>query len=273
MASSIESLKAKAEKCLERKADMPMSPLFNMANAAVRNSKGDLKSLQDALDYLTCKAKAKMKFYSDEKEFLKEIYEALWWGGKWEGLDEAAKLANHYINNSGNNDKSNPLIINADVYKTSKIVIAAMNAMKMHIKDLHSQNKTFLLLNSSNIGFRSSSHAKPLYRMNFRTEGEMKQSGVLAGAQKNHRLHKTDPRFHLDAMSQLNTNGKMRTTWSVLSEYDFEPFESKDYYTEIPLGGSYLIIYDGLSEYMTKIGIANAFWHKAQWFETWSLDI
>ena len=107
-----------------------MSPLFNMANAAIRNTTADLKYLQDALDFLTCKAKAKMKFTSDEKEFLKEIYEAFWWGGRYKGLNEAAQLANHYVNGEGNSI-ANPYKIDATIYKTSKIVIATMNAMKI----------------------------------------------------------------------------------------------------------------------------------------------
>jgi hypothetical protein len=64
-------------------------------------------------------------------------------------------------------------------------------------------------------------------------------------------------------------NGNFKTTWSVDSVYDFEPFEKHDYYTEIPLGQNKLIIYDGLSEYMTRIGVANAFKYHAEWSEMW----
>ncbi len=63
----------------------------------------------------------------------------------------------------------------------------------------------------------------------------------------------------------------MQTVWSVDSLYDFEPFEKHDYYTEIPLGERKLVIYDGLSEYMTRIGTAKAFTYRAEWRETWSL--
>ena len=70
--SSLQKLKKQADACLAKKADMPMSPLFNMANVAKRNATGDFKSMQDAVDFLACKAKAKMEFDEDDKEFLKE---------------------------------------------------------------------------------------------------------------------------------------------------------------------------------------------------------
>lgn len=39
--------------------------------AAKYNSSDDLAVLQEALDYLTCKAREKLEFSEDDKEFLK----------------------------------------------------------------------------------------------------------------------------------------------------------------------------------------------------------
>jgi len=122
---------------------MPMSPLFNMAKTAKRNSSNDLKYLQNAIDYLTCKAKAKQKFNNDDKEFLKEIYEAFWWGGTYKGYKEAAQLANHYVNGTGN-PKTKPFEIKPDVYKKSKIVIATMVAMRKYIAELIGKKKSII---------------------------------------------------------------------------------------------------------------------------------
>jgi hypothetical protein len=105
--------------------------------------------------------------------------------------------------------------------------------------------------------------------MNYRTEGKMKSSGVLEAAQNNQRLHKTDGHFYLQAISKALPNKRMATIWRVESLYDFEPFEKHDYYTLIPLGSHNLKLPDGLSEYMTKIGVAKAFWYKAEWAEVW----
>lgn len=87
---NIQALNQKAEQCLDSKTDIPMSPLWHMGKAASFGSTGNLKTLQDALDYLACKAKTKVDFTEDEKEFLVEIYEAFWWGGKYKGYPEAA---------------------------------------------------------------------------------------------------------------------------------------------------------------------------------------
>jgi hypothetical protein len=148
---SVQNLKTKAKSCLAKKSDIPMSPLFNMANVAKRDKTSDLKLLQDAVDYLTCKAKAKLAFNSEEKEFLKELYEAFWWGGMYKGYKEAAQLANHYVNGEGN-QKSNPFRINADVYKSSKIVIATIAAMKKYIVEQYENQKSIMC---NNVDFRS----------------------------------------------------------------------------------------------------------------------
>lgn len=267
--ASIQELKKKAQVCLAKKAEMPSSPLFNMANVAKRNATGDLKYLQDAIDFLTCKAKAKMEFGDDDKEFLKEVYEAFWWGGQYKGYKEAAQLANHYVNGEGNG-KASPLRINPEVYKTSKIVIATIEAMKKFILENKEKKKTYFEFRCDNVEFRSRPYTKLLMKMNYRTEGKMKSTGVLEAAQDNQRLHKTDGHFYLQALSVLLPNREIKTTWRVDSLYDFEPFEKHDYYTHIPLGQQKLILSDGLSEYMTRIGVAKEFWYRAEWTELWS---
>ena len=265
-----ENLKKKAKLCLDKQSKMPMSPLFNMANVAKNNATGDLKYLQNALDYLTCKAKQKMPFDNDEKEFLKELYEAFWWGGQYKGYKEAAQLANHYVNGEGNG-KATPLKVQAEVYKTSIIVVRTMAAMKTYIKESIDNKLPFFEIRCDNVKFRSKKYTNLLTRMNYKTEGKMKANGVLEAAQNNHRLHKTDGHFYLKATTTKLSDKKVNTVWSVDSLYDFEAFEKHDYYTHIPLGKHKLIVSDGLSEYMTQIGVAQAFWYRAEWSELWEL--
>ncbi|MES9977773.1 MAG: hypothetical protein ABW107_03380 [Candidatus Thiodiazotropha sp. 6PLUC5] len=57
--------------------------------------------MQDAVDYLNEKAQAKIQFNDDEKEFLKELYEAFGWVGLAKGMPEAAALADHYVSSGG----------------------------------------------------------------------------------------------------------------------------------------------------------------------------
>jgi len=269
--TTLQNLKKAAEVCLSKKADIPMSPLYNMAKAAKLESSQDLKILQEALNYLTCKAMAKLDFSADEKEFLKEIYEAFWWGGQYKGYKEAAQLANHYVNGIGNT-KANPFNLDPEVYKTSKIVIATTTAMKQFIKEQKNKNKPINKIQCDNAQFRSQPYTRQLFRMNYRTEGKMKSSGVLEAAQSNHRLHKTDGHFYLQALTSILPNKKLKTIWRIESYYDFEPFEKHDYYTNIPLGSSNLKLPDGLSEYMTQIGVAKEFWYKAEWTEEWQAN-
>lgn len=262
---SVAALNQKAQACLAKKVDMPMSPLWNMARAAKYNAQTDLKYLQEALNYLTCKARNKLTFEADEKEFLKEVYEAFYWGGRYKGFKEAANLANHYVNGQGR-----LLTINAEIYSQSKVVQATMKAMKQHIQDLAAAKKSFTRFKCNNPVFMATPYVTPLKRMNFRTEGKMKAGGVLEAAQNDQRLHKADGHFYLEATTVRAPNGGYKTVWSVDSIYDFEPFERKNYYTEIPLGSNKLIIYDGLSEYMTRIGVAKVFNYRATWTEHWS---
>ena len=262
-----ERLKAKANTCLAKQVKIPMSPLLHMGRAAKFSNSSSFKIMQDAIDYLTCKAKARMEFNSDDKEFLKELFEAFWWGGKYKSLHEAAELANHYVNGNGKH-----LSINPEVYTTAKIVIATMAAMKMYIVEQKSNNKSYSNFRCDHAGFRQSKYASKLRRMDYKTEGKMKPNGVLESAQNNQRLHKTDGHFFLNSLNADIDDTLIKTTWSVNSTYDFEPFEKQNYYTEIPLGTFKLILPDGLSEYMTRIGSAKVFDYSAVWHESWRVQ-
>jgi len=206
-----------------------------MAMLAKLESSEDLKYIQEAVNYLTCKAMAKQSFTENEKEFLKEIYEAFWWGGQYLGYKEAAQLANNYVNGPGNK-QANPFVLNFEVYRSSKIVIATMNAMKQFILDLKKINTPFSHIRCDNAQFRSKPYAKVLLKMNYRIEGKMKSSGVLEAAQDNQRLHKTDGHFYLQALSTVLPDKRIKTIWRVESLYDFEPFEKHEYIPTYRLG-------------------------------------
>lgn len=130
-----------------------------MGKVAVFESKESFDLLQNTIDYLSCKARLKKPFTGNEKEFMKELFEAMWWGGKYLGYREAAKLANHYVNGGGNS-----LRINSDVYKKSIIVSDTMAALKGYIKEQSATNKSITLIKTSNPGFRQSNYALSLHR-------------------------------------------------------------------------------------------------------------
>src|SRR5690349_23817092 len=121
-------LAGKAKKCVAGAVPLPGAPLWNMGKAAV-GSQTDFDALQSAVDYLTCKAKARAPFTKDDKEFLVDIFEALWWGGHAKGLPEAAALADHYVNGKGK-----LLKIDAEVYRSSVIVRDTCAALKVYVR-------------------------------------------------------------------------------------------------------------------------------------------
>ena len=268
--AKLVGLTKKAQVCLQKKAEVPMSPLYHMVMAAKFKKESDFKIVQDALNYLTCKAQAKLPFNRDEKEFLIETYEAFSWGGWWLDYKEASKLAKHYVSMKGGTE-SNPLMIDPLIYKEAPIVISTMEAMRRFITELDKNKKDFSRLRCDDNRFMQKSYAKKLRHMNQYKEGAMRPNGVLLAPQDNQRLQKTDNRFYLKSISKKTSLG-FSTTWRVDSYYDFEPFnKDNNDFTDINLpSGFKLIIYDGLSEYMVKLGIAKPFWYRMEWHETWS---
>ncbi|MBZ5624164.1 MAG: hypothetical protein LAQ69_36520 [Acidobacteriia bacterium] len=131
---------AKAKACLAKSAPIPGWTLYHMGAAAL-GSKSDLDLLQLAIDYLTCKAQAKMTFTADDKDFLVHIFEDLWWGGEFKRYTEAAALADHYVKGKGA-----PLQIDADVYSSSVIVKDTSAAIKGYIRHLIDKRSSIVVV-------------------------------------------------------------------------------------------------------------------------------
>ena len=282
-----KALEAKAKICQAQAVDIPESPLYHMGNMGVGNfgpvkkikeklsidpDKGRLKSatiLQDCINYLTCKAQAKLQFNKDEKEFLIELYKAFSLGGRVKRMPEAAKLARHYVRNTGI-----AININEKPYTGSVVVKDTMAAIKAYIKDLDANRSPFHIIKTTDISFRQSKAFKPLMLINGsrnkETQGYIKSNGSVHAEQKNERLKKADNRFIIKAMTRKTQHG-FTTVWSVDNRYDFEPFSASrpNKYTDIPLNPP-LTLPDGLSEYMDSgLNIAKPFNYAAKWTEFW----
>jgi hypothetical protein len=154
--------------CSDLKADIPMSPLWNMGKTALFESQTNFDAMQKAIDYLACKAKNKQTFESKEKEFLKEVFEAFWWGGKYKGWKEAATLAKHYVHGKGK-----LLSINPEVYTASVIIKNTSTLMKRYIVELIESKKPYQHILSGDIGFRSKPYFSNLrlHKRNTKTLG------------------------------------------------------------------------------------------------------
>ncbi|MDV7399933.1 hypothetical protein RZS08_51435, partial [Arthrospira platensis SPKY1] len=182
-------------------------------------SKESFALLQNTIDYLSCKGKLAKPFTKNEKEFMRELFEALWWGGKYHGFKEAATLANHYVNGNGK-----ALVINSQVYSESVIVKDTATALKRYIKDLSTAKKPFTNIKSSDSGFLRSPHVKILKssHRNVSSQGYILSNGALLAEQANPRLKNADHRFYL-AVNTTKSGSNFMSTWKVESIYDFEP--------------------------------------------------
>ena len=233
----------------------------------------------------------RIPFTEDEKHFLVELFEAFWWGGKGlniaealgvgniQGMPEAAELANHYVHGDGKT-----LEINPELYKSSVIVRDTMAAMKAFIRESINKNIPVPVLQSGDPKFMQSPHftnAKlRIIHRNKDTQGGVLPDGALQAEQMNKRLHYANNRFHLQAFSQplfstsSTRTSRMLTRWRVDDTWDYEPFEKASYVSHLPMGINrehILKIPDGLSHYMTILGIAKEFKYWAEWHEYWNL--
>lgn len=264
---SLNYLIEKGNKCIEERENIPGAPLWHMGKVAAFESKKSFDFLQNTIDFLSCKGGLKKPFTDDEKEFMKELFEAMWWGGKYLGYREAAQLANHYVNGGGKS-----LRINPDVYKKSIIVSDTMAALKAYIKERAFNNKAIASIKTSNPEFLRSDYASPLKRGRRSPirQGYIRANGALLVEQSNLRLKNTDHRFYLSVNTTKGSNDIFMSRWGVNSVYDFEPFEKNDI-TDLPLAKEFILkLPDGLSHYLTEIGIAKAFKYSASWNEAWT---
>lgn len=129
---TIDKVIEQGNKCLEDREKIPSAPLWHMGKVATFASKESFDFLQNTIDYLSCKGKLGKPFTNNEKQFMKELFEALWWGGSYHGFKEAAALANHYVNGDGKT-----LNVSSGVYTTSVIVKDAMSALMQISKNFH----------------------------------------------------------------------------------------------------------------------------------------
>ncbi len=262
---SVGKLIEKSNQCLEDREEIPNAPLWHMGKVAVLESKDSFNLLQNTIDYLTCKGKLDKVFTDNEKEFMKELFEALWWGGQYHGFKEAATLADHYVNGGGET-----LNINSKVYTDSVIVSDAMLALKSHIKELSSRKRPVSMIRSSNAEFLGSVHARNLKKgaRSVISQGYILSNGALLAEQSNLRLKNSDHRFYLTVNTTINGDYFL-SQWKVESVYDFEPFD-KGFITDIPLAKGFILkLPDGLSHYLTKVGVAKNFKYISRWQDLW----
>jgi hypothetical protein len=104
--------------------------------------------------------------------------------------------------------------------------------------------------------------------------GQIKDNGILLTEQDNKELFYTNNQYQLQCKNEIQEDGTIKTTWYIEDYYDFKPYPS-NYYTELPFNrekGFVLKIEDGLSSFLTILGLAEAFYYKAFWEEIWNIE-
>ena len=249
---------------------------------------GNIVELQKKVNKLTEKARQNRSFTIKEKKFLYDLYSWLATGGRWkwlskmdlgkydQGLWEAGELLQHYLDGEGK-----PLEIDSTIYENSVIVKYAMGKIKEAVtRDISSSGK---IRNNGRI-----SSTDVLAKTSFKSvteSGQILKGGVLLAEQGNTRLKYANNRFVLKSQSTVAENHfwqpdnviNIETVWRVDDRWDYESFSAQrkkriNHITVIPLrGGKFLKLHDGLSHYLTVMGVAKEFDYFSQWSESWSL--
>ena len=161
----------------------------------------------------------------------------------------------------------------SEVYAESRIVQAVQTVMKLATEDILKRGSKDASLKSTDTRLmRRKDYMSLLRGRKADADGYLVDHGVLLAEQNNKRLKNADNRFVLSAVSQGDVQGGIATTWRVDSIYDFEPFANASHITELTLAPKMtLFLPDGLSHYMTVVGIAKEFRYYAEWRETWTV--
>jgi hypothetical protein len=211
------------------------APLYHVGNVHLLDSVSSFKLIQNQIIYLDCKARNKHGFDKKEKEFLKNLFEVMWWGGKIRGFSEAAALADAYVNGKGKT-----LRISAEVYKTSKIVQTTQSLMVGAVKEHFTTTKsTSLNIKSTDVFFKKRiAELRKKKKFNQSIQGELYANGVLKAEETNKRLFYADNRFCLQLFASKSggSSGKISLRWKVEGIYDFEPYNKRPWdITRLPV--------------------------------------
>lgn len=205
-----------------------------------------LEDVQGTIDVITEKARrgAEDEISFAEKTFLRSIYSGMVVGGWFKNLPEASKLMLHYLGNYGDS-----IEIDSGIYEKSNTVKKEMERQK---------KRAAVAMRRSALTFSD-------------------RSGTLFADYD--RLKYADNRFILKSETRRVNEKSCVTNWRVDNTYNFEDFKGTDSnwrkvskWSEFPVRGRTIIIYDGLSKYLIELDMAAEFDYWATWEEQWVFD-
>jgi hypothetical protein len=196
--------------------------------------------------------------------FLEYFYGTLAQGGRFlGGAPEAAKLLRRYLDIESTGVESVP----SRIYEDSP---AVQREMELHRKEIREAVKTGKLPDDGNTSYSIHAGARASEDCAHAAGPRPPAKRLIFADADNERLKRANNRFWVQSYS-VRTARVVTTTFVVTDCYEFEPF-SKNLFTRLDQYGQQLILPDGLSEYLTRVGLARIFTYESSWTVKWSLS-
>lgn len=220
-----------------------ISAVFPTACLASKIASGDFKEIQARVDILEKKAIDKKQFTNDDKAFLKDLYSSLAFGGRMIGHREAADMLDRYLAATGES-----LWFGSEAYEANPKVKAAMEKPKSRIR---------------------ADYSRGALREKYATER------IFVSVSEDARLFYFSDVFFLQARPEKTADNRLRIIFRVdLTAHFISYDEEKARYGGCgrvctPFAkngkGETFAIDDGLSQYLTVLGLAKEFGYYSEW--------
>ncbi|MBN2352277.1 MAG: hypothetical protein JXD23_06885 [Spirochaetales bacterium] len=210
---------------------------------ASKIASGDFAEIQARVDALEKKAIEKKEFSQDDKAFLKDLYSSLAFGGRFIGHNEAADMLERYLAGTGES-----LRLGSGAYEANAKVKAAMEKLKSRIRADAARGKVRDKYSSDRITVTVSEDARLFYFSNVFFVMAIPEKTADGRYRIRFRVDLT-ARFisYAEEKARYGKYGRVRT-----------PFVKND-------KGEVFTLDDGLSQYLTVIGLAKVFDYYSEW--------
>jgi hypothetical protein len=218
---------------------------FLTACTASQLASGDFAEIQARVDVQEKKAIKKKEFSSDDKAFLKDLYASLAFGGRVIGHREAADMLERYLAATGE-----PLRLGSEAYQADPKVKAAVAKLEFRIRADAARSVVRKKYVSDRMNVSVSEDARLFYFSNV--------FFVQAFPEKNTGSH-FRIRFRVDLTARFVSYDEEKALFGKCGIYR-TPLMKND-------KGETFTIDDGLSQYLTVLGLAKVFDYYSEWTE------
>ncbi|MBN1799689.1 MAG: hypothetical protein JW822_14025 [Spirochaetales bacterium] len=214
-----------------------------MGCTAYKLATGDFSELQHRVDLLEQKAIEKQQFTHEEKEFLKDLYGSLVFGGRLLGYKEAANMLDRYLKASGA-----PLKIAESIYRENKKVQQVMQKITVCIKRDILQKTIKSSYTSEAIVVEHKENPRLFYFSNV----FVLQAKPVKIAEDYYIV-----KWRVELTARFPSYDEQKQRYGVY-KYFRTPFNTNSQ-------GQIFTIDDGLSHYLCVVGLAKEFIYYAEW--------